>query len=534
MDKRSGPKLHPNPVRESEIGKYREGDLRVIVDARSEHHGAKDQPGGCCLAKYNLSFPEAGPRDSLLHPARDDRDDLKDDLRVGVMVSGGIAPGINAVIAGIVNRHRLYAEEQFRRWDEAHRERRPQAPGQEQAEQPQEAEVAVEEPSRYDLEVRGFRDGLSGVRRARRQDPLLLSIERGESGFQVHSAIDVKDHANQGGSVIGTSRFDTLLDLDRAGRRARQTALDALVNRLNVDILYIIGGDGSMRAAHAIGKAARRLDRDLSVVAIPKTMDNDILWVWQSFGFLSAVEKAREFALQLHTEAESNPRLCIMQLFGSDSGFVVSHAALASGVCDLALIPEVPFSLEKVSKHVIQKLYDRYNRGENENSPHGLIIMSETAIPTDYGPRVAKDAGLDEEEMQAAQAFIDNGRRVRGQTPDALRRAGLKILSHALQTGIRGRGGQFWREFRVFANEPRHLIRAINPSVQDVIAGQRLGALAVDNAMAGYTDFMISQWLTEFVLVPLELVVLGRKRVPKNGIFWKSVLASTGQPDELD
>jgi 6-phosphofructokinase 1 len=68
--------------------------------------------------------------------------------------------------------------------------------------------------------------------------------------------------------------------------------------------------------------------------------------------------------------------------------------------------------------------------------------------------------------------------------------------------------------------------------VQDVIFGQRLGALAVDNALAGYSDFMISQWNTEFVLVPLELVVLGRKRLPPDGIFWKSVLASTGQPAE--
>jgi 6-phosphofructokinase len=74
------------------------------------------------------------------------------------------------------------------------------------------------------------------------------------------------------------------------------------------------------------------------------------------------------------------------------------------------------------------------------------------------------------------------------------------------------------------------LIRSIHPSASDVIFGERLGTLAVDNAMAGYKDFMISQWLTGFVLVPLELVVLGRKRVRTAGIFWKSVLAKTGQP----
>jgi 6-phosphofructokinase len=82
----------------------------------------------------------------------------------------------------------------------------------------------------------------------------------------------------------------------------------------------------------------------------------------------------------------------------------------------------------------------------------------------------------------------------------------------------------------VITNEPRHLIRSIRPSVSDVIFAERLGALAVDNAMAGYTDFMVSQWLTEFVLVPLPLVVLGRKRVYTRGMFWKSVRAKTGQP----
>jgi hypothetical protein len=67
-----------------------------------------------------------------------------------------------------------------------------------------------------------------------------------------------------------------------------------------------------------------------------------------------------------------------------------------------------------------------------------------------------------------------------------------------------------------------------------VIFGERLGTLAVDNAMAGYRDFIVSQWLTEFVLVPLDLIVLGRKRVPIDGIFWKSVRAKTGQPSGLE
>src|SRR5512146_2388185 len=122
-----------------------------------------------------------------------------------------------------------------------------------------------------------------------------------------------------------------------------------------------------MKAAHAIGTRAEQMrqrgeiKRHISVVAIPKTMDNDILWVWQSFGFLSAVEKAREILAILDTEVKSNPRLCILQLFGSDSGFVVSHTVAASGSdqCDAALIPEVKFSMRGLAHYLKRRMCDR-------------------------------------------------------------------------------------------------------------------------------------------------------------------------------
>jgi len=271
-------------------------------------------------------------------------------------------------------------------------------------------------------------------------------------------------------------------------------------------------------------------------VAIPKTMDNDILWVWQSFGFLSAVQRANEAIRQLYTEVRSNPRLCVVQLFGSDSGFVVSHAALASGVCDAALIPEVGFSMRKLSAYIKDKLKGRYKPGMGGQSPYGLIVMAETAIPHDVKEYIDDEAvGLESEEKKAIELFMSHGHRVQGQTPDTLRTGSLKIVSRVLQNEIQKMKDDdpYWGNFRVFTNEPRHLLRAIAPSSSDVIFAQRLGVLAVDNAMAGYTDFMISQWLTEYVLVPLKLVVLGRKRVPPQGIFWKSLLANTGQPESL-
>jgi 6-phosphofructokinase 1 len=293
-------------------------------------------------------------------------------------------------------------------------------------------------------------------------------------------------------------------------------------------------------------------NRPLSVVAIPKTMDNDILWVWQAFGFLSAVEKAREVIEHLYTEVRSNPRLVIIQLFGSDSGFVVSHSVLASptGHCDVALIPEVPFSMQKLAMVVKRNICERALHDPGHRIPYGLIVLAETAIPVDamlYAAPPGKsphiDIGLSREEQDAIVDFHKlrrAKRRIQGQTNDFLRSAGLKIVSRGLpkllprvNVGVCQGVDIRWRSMRILTNEPRHLLRSISPSCSDIIFGQRLGMLAVDNAMAGYTDFMISQWLTEYVLVPLKLVALGRKRIPPKGIFWRSVLDKTGQPEDM-
>jgi len=252
-------------------------------------------------------------------------------------------------------------------------------------------------------------------------------------------------------------------------------------------------------------------------------MDNDILWVWQTFGFMSAVEKAREFIDYIAVETSSNPRVGIVQLFGSNSGFVVSHAVLASrtGVCDFALIPESPYELSKLIPAIITAL-------NNKKKNYGLIIMSETAIPLDaldYHAKYERDIMLTKEEIEALENYVKIDRRkIKGHIDDKLRDASFKIVKVVIEKEI---------NFRVLSNEPRHLIRAIPPSTVDIINASRLGTLAVDNAIAGYTDFMITQWLTEYCLVPLDLVVLGRKRIPTSGIFWKSVILKTEQDEVL-
>ena len=476
-----------------DVGEWR--DRTVVVAALSDYHqrGVDTCTSGPCMIKEGFVFPEAGPREKLYFP----RD--KTGLRVGIVVSGGIAPGINAVIDGIVRRHELYAERQG--WGSF-------------------------------LRIYGMRNGF-------------LCFDDWDNAVERLNGIKTSQHAGEGGSILGTSRADDLIRPD--SRRGRLQDIVRQLHDHHINILYVIGGDGSMKAAHALWTVAEeyrvtKQTQPISVVAIPKTMDNDILWVWQSFGFLSAVEKAREIIEQVSTEVESNPRLCVVQLHGSDSGFIVSHAVLASRAreCDVALIPEAPFSMSNLADHMRGRMR---RRGKTERIPRGLVVMAETAIPVDamrYVTTASINVKLDDKEKRAIAGFCklrDAGRRIEGQTPDHLRSGGLKIVKEGLLQLLQGtaqtEGDPRWDRLRAFTNEPRHLLRAIPPTCVDIVFGNRLGTLAVDNALAGYTDFMISQWLTEYVLVPLQLVVLGRKRIPTSGMFWKSVISKTGQPLKL-
>ncbi|MBG0860291.1 MAG: 6-phosphofructokinase [Bacteroidales bacterium] len=562
---RSG-KRHDNPLKTSEIGAFRNPDDTVLVDVRSKYHkplsssplkqkSSKIQQKCqiCCLAEKGLTFLEAGPRKKLLHG-------LEIQLNVGILVTGGIAPGINAVIAGLIERHVLYWKEQVRK---------------------------SHSKNTHNLKIHCYLDGFCGLLEGRIH--LIEFAKADDEDPQSNRPLaTILNNANTGGAVLGTSRYDQLSNLKALEKR--NDALNSVLNKLwtdKIDILYVIGGDGSMKAAHALhtineswlrgDPSANANARTVSIIGIPKTMDNDILWVWQSFGFMSAVEKASECLRLLHTESMSNPRLCVIQLFGSDSGFTVSHAALASLQCDTALIPEMHFNMEGLFRHIRKRLkprlqYRLQHSGE-QRSPYGMIVMAETAVPEDWycyvnwqehlqrikqtpdelldrikdenlkvtirkqlqNPKITRfTIDLSREEVEAIITFVENERRVYGQTPDALRTVSLRLVSQVLQYRIQNDMGQYdpyWKSFRVFTSEPRHLLRSSPPSANDIISGRRFGTLAVDNAMAGYSDFMISQWLTEYVLVPLSLVVLGRKRVPANGIFWKSVLAKTDQKE---
>jgi 6-phosphofructokinase 1 len=396
------------------------------------------------------TFLEAGPREHLLYDPQG--------VRVAIVTTGGLAPGLHSVIHSVVRRHcKIYGL------------------GQAQG------------------KIFGVYDSFKGL--CNLADNLV-----------VLSPSTTEEWLDYGGSKLGIVRY---YYEERQDEEATNQMVDIISGNLRdnyIDILYVIGGDGSLRVAHKI--ASKNPER--SIVGIPKTMDNDVLWVGRSFGFDTAVEQATRVINVLHREAESTRRICLIELFGAESGFVAANASLASGHVDLVLIPEVFHLLEadeaqtylQSTIEYIRRTYrtQRTEHQEEHHNPHAVVVVAEGV-----GTVLEKKGVSVEGQTVNKDKFVD-------QFADAIRRKMEDARGHL-----------------VFVNQPRHHIRAVPTNPHDQIYCERLGALAVDNALAGYTDFMISHWLSEFVLVPLRLVEK-QKSIPVNGMFWKQVTSSTGQP----
>jgi 6-phosphofructokinase 1 len=376
------------------------------------------------------------------------------EVTVGIVTAGGIAPGLNTVIHSIVNMHSTV----------------------------------------YGMRGKavGFLGGFRGIER---QHTVELEPSRTIEWIQ------------KGGTGIYTGR-------DRPDVNAIVTGLV----QSGIDILYIIGGDGSLSVAHLIAKEIELKQLKVVVAGIPKTMDNDVLWISHSFGFDTAVEEAASIVNAIHDEAKSTRRICLLPLFGREAGFVAAHAALACGHVDAILVPEVEFKLDPLLEYV-----DRLVKRKG----HALVVMAEGACPSGYSEQDM------EEELK--RRGLDPSDRTNPRVSDALRSWRLNVI----QDRFREYFGKTWGdEHQVFVEEPRYLIRAIPANSIDQIYCQRLADLAVHNALAGYTDFMISQWLDEYVLVPLKLVAEekgpdGRrltKKIHPGSVFWATVINSTDQP----
>ena len=326
--------------------------------------------------------------------------------------------------------------------------------------------------------ILGFRYGYWGLSSAGSESALELTPEK------------VKNIHEDGGTLLGSSR----------GPQDVSEMVESLV-RLKVGILFVIGGDGTLRGASAIAEEVRRRDLSIGVIGIPKTIDNDLAWVTRSFGFNTAVEEARRAITAAHAEAQGGLNgIGLVKLMGRHSGFIAAHAALASGDANFCLVPEFPFRLEGQGGF-LQALEERLR-----HKRHAVIVLAEGA-----GQELMQDAGETER---------DRSGNLR-----------LKDVGHFLQERITGYLKGRDLEMTLKYIDPSYIIRSLPANAFDSAFCLVLGQQAVHAGMAGRTAMMVGHWSQHFTHVPLEMAT-GRRR-QLDGETWQRVLEATGQPASL-
>ncbi|WP_226363440.1 ATP-dependent 6-phosphofructokinase [Pseudonocardia abyssalis] len=323
----------------------------------------------------------------------------------------------------------------------------------------------------------------------------VIGIRNGYQGFVPsygHDVVDltpesVRDIATDGGTVLGTSR----------GHQDPDEIVDCL-ERLHVNVLFVVGGDGSMRGAMRIAATVAERGLMIAVVGIPKTIDNDIPYIDQSFGFQTAFSHASDAIRAARVEATSTANgIGLVKLMGRHSGFIACYAALARSGADVVLIPEVPFGLDGeggLLAHLRRRVLER---------GHAVVV-------------VAEGAG---QELLGHEGDVDaSGNAKLGDIGPYLRR---RIGDHFSDAGI---------ETSIRYIDPSYAIRSVPANPYDSVYCVRLAQAAVHAAMSGRTEMVVGRYRRRFVHVPMAAAVSRRNQVDPHGDLWMAVLESTGQP----
>ena len=358
------------------------------------------------------------------------------EVTCGIVTCGGLCPGINDVIRAIVlSLHHHYG---VRR-------------------------------------IHGFRFGFEGLVERCGHQPVDLTPD---TVRRIHEI---------GGSILGSSR----------GPQDPKAMVDRL-ERLGVGILFAIGGDGTLRGAHALSEEAASRGLTLSVIGVPKTIDNDISFVQRTFGFETAVSEARRATYAANTEAESALNgIGLVKLMGRDSGFIAAYSVLVDGHVNFCLVPEVPFSLERF----LDELSDRIAR-----RGHAVIVVAEGAGQDLMAPRGEQDAS-------GNVRYGDIGIFLRDAITGHFRERSVPVTLKYI--------------------DPSYAIRSVPVTAHDSAFCLLLGHNAVHAAMCGRTDMLVGFWNHQFTHVPIAAAVSRRKTIDPEGALWSSVLASTGQPRDM-
>ncbi|KAL7532737.1 hypothetical protein ACHAWF_004226 [Thalassiosira exigua] len=317
----------------------------------------------------------------------------------------------------------------------------------------------------------------------------------------------VKNLHNQGGSILGSSR----------GGHDTNAIVDSLVEQ-GVTNLFVVGGDGSIRGAAKIADEVKARKLPISVAVVPKTIDNDVPLIDQTFGFETAVDAAREAIDVANVEAEGFPYgLGVVKVMGRNSGFIAMHSALGSCVTDLCLVPEVEFYLDGPGG-IVDHLYER-------------IVANDKAVVV-----VAEGAG--QELMKATGA---NGEVVKDASGNVLLDDVGPWLCNMLKKRLDERLAEAFDhgdKLTLKYVDPSYMVRGIAPNTSDNLYCLQLAHNAVHGSMAGLSSFLVGSVNTRECYVPIDLVANKRNVIDtSHQSLWEYVVFSTGQPSfqtELD
>ena len=325
-------------------------------------------------------------------------------------------------------------------------------------------------------DIYGIPYGYRGLNPARNLRPIKLTEDTVDA---IHEA---------GGSILGSSR----------GQEDVKLIVDSL-KQLGINLLFCIGGDGTSRCAHEIAEEIKKRQLSISVVAIPKTIDNDINFIDRTFGFATAVREAGRFVSCAHNEAKGAYNgLGLIKVMGRDSGFIAAYTALANPFINYCLIPEEQFSLDGSdgSKALLPHLLDRMNRKH-----HAVIIVAEGA-----GQNLFANA---ERKKDASGNILheDIGLLLKREIDDYFKAHNVELNTKYFNLG--------------------YTIRSVAAEGDDAVFCAMLAQSAAHAAMAGKTDVMVGHWGGEFTHVPIALATRQRKKIDLCTPLWSCVKSLT-------
>ncbi len=335
-------------------------------------------------------------------------------------------------------------------------------------------------------------NGRYGVKR-------IIGIKYGYEGFipkYGHEVVNLEPEQIEyihmhGGTILGSSR----------GPQEVTEIVDAL-ERMDINILFTIGGDGTLRGAQAISDEVTRRGLKISIAGIPKTIDNDINLIEKSFGFETAFTIASDVLQSAHNEAKGAYNgIALVKLMGRDSGFIAANAALAVQEVNFVLVPEVKFDLYGPNGFI------ELLRTRLEKKHHALIVVAEGA-----GQNLFKEQNSDKDASGNIK-FKDIGLFLKNAIKEEFVK---KEIPHSIKY-----------------IDPSYIIRSAPANANDSLFCNILAQNAVHAAMAGRTGFVVGNWNAQFTVLPIPIAVKNRKKISTEDELWSNVVETTGQPKIL-